>query len=223
MVPGLPKTERAEQRHGDGLEKPYTRSRDVVEHPVLSGAEPQEDKGEVACPPHPDGDFGRDTGLAHRPANRRLQNDAYPRQHEEDGRGPGLTGGQAARRPQGMEKPGLREGEEARERLVHPAAVVAAGSQPRGGGNKRDAEGLVPPGAPVAREPPVEDVVREPAHQGRVVPELRPGAEERAEGEGADELPELHDHGDGGEDAGEGGQAAVGEEEPGGQGGEEPG
>lgn len=218
MVPGLPEAERAEQRHGDRLEQPDPRARDVVQHPVLRGDEPRGDKGEVARPPEPPRQ--RPYAFPHRrqPADGGLQQYPDPREHEEDGRGPWPAGREAARGAQGVEEPALREGEEARRGL---AGAVPRPREPGRGRAEGDAEGLVPPAAPEPREPPVEDVVGEAAEEGRVVPEVGLAAEDGPEGEGADELPKSHHHVDGGEDAGGGGQGAVEEEKSWWQGGEE--
>lgn len=218
VVPRAAEPERAEQRHGDGLEQPYPRARDVVQHPVLRGDEPRRHEGEVARPPEPARQ--RLCGLSHggSPADGGLQQDPDPREHEEDRGRPRLAGREAARAAQGVEQAALREGEEARRRLV---GAVPRPREPRGGGAKGNAESLVPPAAPEAGEAPVEDVVREAAEEGRVVPEVGAAAEERAEGEGADELPQLHHDGDGGEHARGAERGAVEEELPGGQGGEE--
>lgn len=216
VVPRGAEPERAEQRHGHGLEQPNARAGQVVEHPELGGVEPQEHESEVARPRGPARQRPRrGAGGA---AGRRLQQDADPREHEEDGRRPGLAGREAARAAEGVEEAALREGEEARGRLSRAAAGPR---EPRGGRAKRDAEGLVPPAAPEPGEAPVEDVVGEAAEEGRVVPQLGAAAEEGPEGEGARQLPQLHHHRDGGQYPGGAEQGAVHKELPGRQGGEE--
>lgn len=117
-----------------------------------------------------------------------------------------------------MEEATLREGEEPGRGL---ARAPPRPREPGGGGAEGDAEALVPPTAPEAGEPPVKDVVGEAAEEGRVVPQVGSATQERPQREGANEHPQLHNHGDGGEHAGGGEERAVEKQLPWRQGGEE--
>lgn len=167
VVPRRAEPQGAQQRQRHGLEQPYPRARDVVQHPVLRTAEPREDKGEVARPPDPARQRRYRGPHDGRPADGGLEEDPDPREHEEDGGRPGPAGREAARAPQGVEQAALREGEEARRGL---ARVPPGPREPGRGGAKGDTKGLVPPASPEASEPSVEDVVCETAEEGRVVP-----------------------------------------------------
>lgn len=157
---------------------------------------------------------------------RRLDKNADPAQQKKQGGQPGLGRRQAAHAPQHMEEPALRKGDQARDGLTLSPAKIdpTVARQPETRCAERDAERLVPPPAPEARDALVEDVGDEGAVDARVVPQFAAGAareEDAREEEVGCHLPQGHDQVDGDEDGAEADEAVVEHQEDRGQGGEE--
>lgn len=194
------KAEPAQGGDGHGLEQPEGRAAHVVDDGPPGAVQPQENKEQVpgasACPRQ-----GADLRLE-READGLLEDDAGPRQQEEDQGLPAPRPGQRGDASRGVEDARLGKGYETDDGPggAHAGAEVALPDEPQGRGGEARAEGLVPPAAPEAAEPPVEDLV-EGAEGGWVVPQLAADAQEGAQHGAAEDLVEPEDHVEGGQQA----------------------